>query len=49
MEALDALERGETPNAVDPASYRNVRSFDRTIANGADWRAETRADVATKY
>ena len=49
MEALDTLERGETPHAVDPATYRNVRSFDRTIANGTDWRAETRADVTTKY
>jgi hypothetical protein len=49
MEALDTLERGGTPHAVDPATYRNVRSFDRTIANGADWRAETRADIATKY
>jgi hypothetical protein len=49
FEELDALERGGTLRALDPATYSNVRSFDRTIANDEDWRAATRADLVTKY
>jgi len=49
FESLDALESGGRLRAVDPATYRNVRSFDRTIANDADWRTATKADKVTKY
>jgi phthalate 4,5-dioxygenase len=49
MDALDINERGGMPQAVDPATYRNVRSYDRAISPDADWRSATRADVVTKY
>ena len=49
FEALDALENGGRIRAVDPATYRNVRSYDRVIDNDADWRAATKADQLTKF
>jgi phthalate 4,5-dioxygenase oxygenase subunit len=47
--ALDTLEAGGQMPAVDPATYRNVRSFDRLIPKDAEWRTATKADVLTKY
>jgi hypothetical protein len=49
VEALDTLERGGQLPAVDPATYRNVRSFDRVIANGAEWRSETKDDIVARF
>jgi phthalate 4,5-dioxygenase len=49
LESLDTLEAGGQMRAVDPATYRNVRSFDRVIDNGAEWRSATKADVLTKF
>ena len=48
-ETLDALERGGTLRALDPATYRNIRSFDRLIEPDAEWRAATKPDLATKF
>jgi hypothetical protein len=33
-----AVERGEDPPGVKPASYRNVRAVDTVIPAGVDWR-----------
>jgi phthalate 4,5-dioxygenase oxygenase subunit len=49
LESLDTLERGGRPKALDPATYRNVRSFDRVIDNDAEWRTVTKGDVLTKF
>ena len=49
LESLAIVESGGTPRAIDPASYRNVRSIDRVIENGADWRAATKSDYVTKF
>lgn len=49
LESLDTLEAGGQMRAVDPSTYRNVRSFDRVIDNGAEWRSATKADVLTKF
>jgi phenylpropionate dioxygenase-like ring-hydroxylating dioxygenase large terminal subunit len=49
LESLDTLERGGQIRAIDPTTYRNVRSFDRVIDNDAEWRAATRADILTKF
>jgi phenylpropionate dioxygenase-like ring-hydroxylating dioxygenase large terminal subunit len=49
MAALDTLEAGGKMPAVDPATYRNVRSFDRIIASDAEWRIATEADHVTKF
>ncbi len=48
-ETLDSLERGGTLRALDPATYRNIRSFDRLIEPDAEWRAATKPDLATKF
>jgi phthalate 4,5-dioxygenase oxygenase subunit len=36
FEAMDAVERGETPRGADPATYRNVRAADFIVPDGAD-------------
>jgi phthalate 4,5-dioxygenase len=48
-ETLDSLERGGPLRALDPATYRNIRSFDRLIDGDAEWRAATKADLLTKF
>jgi phthalate 4,5-dioxygenase len=48
-ETLDSLERGGPLRALDPATYRNIRSFDRLIDPDAEWRAATKTDLATKF
>jgi phthalate 4,5-dioxygenase oxygenase subunit len=47
--ALDTLATGGLPPAVDPATYRNVRSFDRMIAKDEEWRTATKVDALTKF
>ena len=49
LESLTALESGQPLRATDPASYRNVRSVDRVVAKGADWRDATKADYLTRF
>ena len=49
LESLAALESGAPLRAIDPASYRNVRSVDRVVAKDDDWRTATRADYLTKF
>jgi nitrite reductase/ring-hydroxylating ferredoxin subunit len=49
LESLDALERGETLRAIDPATYRNVRSVDRMIEKDQEWRAATKDDFVAKF
>jgi phenylpropionate dioxygenase-like ring-hydroxylating dioxygenase large terminal subunit len=48
-ETLDSLERGGPLRALDPATYRNIRSFDRLIDGDAEWRAATKTDLTTKF
>jgi phthalate 4,5-dioxygenase oxygenase subunit len=48
-DTLDSLERGGTLRALDPATYRNIRSFDRLIDGDAEWRSATKADLFTKF
>ena len=49
LAALDTLEAGGQMPAIDPATYRNVRSIDRIIASDAEWRIATEADHVTKF
>lgn len=38
FEAMADVERGATPQGVDPASYQGVRAATRVIPAGSDWR-----------
>jgi phthalate 4,5-dioxygenase oxygenase subunit len=49
FESLDTLERGGTLRALDPASYRNVRSVDRMIPAEQEWRTATKDDYVAKF
>ena len=40
---------GGTLPAIDPATYRNVRSFDRLVQPDAEWRSATKADAVTRF
>jgi phenylpropionate dioxygenase-like ring-hydroxylating dioxygenase large terminal subunit len=47
--ALDVLEAGGAPPAIDPGTYRNVRSFDRLVQPDTEWRSATKADAVTRF
>jgi phenylpropionate dioxygenase-like ring-hydroxylating dioxygenase large terminal subunit len=49
LESLDTLERGGTLRAIDPATYRNVRSVDRMVEKDKEWRAATKEDYVAKF
>jgi phthalate 4,5-dioxygenase oxygenase subunit len=49
LESIDAQERGEPLRAIDPATYRNVRSVDRMIEKDKEWRAATKDDFVAKF
>jgi phthalate 4,5-dioxygenase oxygenase subunit len=49
LESLDTLERGGGLRAIDPATYRNVRSIDRMVDNTLDWRLATKEDFVAKF
>lgn len=49
LQALDTMESGGQPPAIDPASYRNVRSIDRMVENTKDWRQATKADFVARF
>jgi hypothetical protein len=43
------MESGGTPPAIDPATYRNVRSIDRMVENTKDWREATKPDFVARF
>jgi hypothetical protein len=49
LESLDTLERGGRLRALDPATYRNVRSIDRMVDNELDWRTVVKPDFVAKF
>jgi len=49
LEAIRVNETGDNPRALDPATYRSVRAFDRVIPRGADWRREMAEDLKAKW
>jgi len=49
LESLDTLARGGTLRAIDPSTYRNVRSVDRMIEKDKEWRAATKDDYVAKF
>jgi phenylpropionate dioxygenase-like ring-hydroxylating dioxygenase large terminal subunit len=49
LDATRAVERGEDPPGLDPASTRHVRGHDSVIPIGADWRHALAAELAAKW
>jgi phthalate 4,5-dioxygenase len=49
LEAVEAVERGESPRGLDPGSYRAVRPHDGLVPAGADWRQAFAADLAARW
>jgi len=48
LNAIKAVENGETPRGTDPASYRDARPHDALVPTGTDWR-ETFATTHRAY
>ncbi len=38
LNAVKAVEKGETPRGTDPSTYRNARPHDGLVPAGAEWR-----------
>ena len=49
LEAISVNEGGGTPRAVDPATYRKVRAYDRVVPAGQDWRKVMENDLIAKW
>ena len=48
-EAMRAVQRGERPKGVDPATYRGIRPHDSMVPAGADWRRAFGAELQAKW
>ena len=49
LDATYAVERGEDPPGLDPASYRGVRPHDTVIPADVDWREALADDLVAKW
>jgi phthalate 4,5-dioxygenase oxygenase subunit len=49
MDAMDAVERGDDPQALDPTVYRTVRGADHIVTAGTDWRTAYRKDLVARF
>jgi phthalate 4,5-dioxygenase oxygenase subunit len=49
LDALNTMEKGGTPPAVDPTSYRGVRAVDRTIPKGTEWKVVCEPDAVAQF
>jgi phthalate 4,5-dioxygenase len=49
LEAIAMNERGETPRALEPETYRGVRAYDRVIPREADWKVAMAEDLKAKW
>jgi phthalate 4,5-dioxygenase len=49
LDATRAVERGEKPLALDPASYRNVRPYDNLVPADQDWREVFAQELVAKW
>jgi phthalate 4,5-dioxygenase oxygenase subunit len=48
-EAVDAVERGDSPLGSDPRTSRDVRPADHRIALGDDWHLTLRDELVARY
>ncbi|MGH7033268.1 MAG: hypothetical protein ACREFL_06025, partial [Stellaceae bacterium] len=49
LDAVDAVERGEDPPALDPKSHRAIRAHDGVVPKGDTWRDAFAAALAVKW
>jgi hypothetical protein len=49
FEALEAIERGDTPRGVRAQEHRGVRASDRIIGRSSDWRHELDDELLARY
>jgi phenylpropionate dioxygenase-like ring-hydroxylating dioxygenase large terminal subunit len=49
LEAVDAVERGETPPGVDPLKHRDVRPHEGILKDGGDWREAFAVEGAARW
>jgi phthalate 4,5-dioxygenase oxygenase subunit len=49
LEAVSAVERGESPRGQDPATYRTIRPHDGLVPAGSDWREVFVEDLKAKW
>jgi len=49
LAATRAVERGEDPPGIDPATTRSVRGHDSVIPIGADWRQTLAGELAARW
>jgi phthalate 4,5-dioxygenase len=49
LDAMRAVERGENPPGIDPATHRDVRPHDGLVPVGSDWRADFAAAGAARW
>jgi phenylpropionate dioxygenase-like ring-hydroxylating dioxygenase large terminal subunit len=49
LEAVSAVERGETPRGQDAATYRTIRPHDGLVPAGSDWREAFAEDLKAKW
>jgi phenylpropionate dioxygenase-like ring-hydroxylating dioxygenase large terminal subunit len=45
LEAMSANEKGETLRALNPATYRKVRAYDRVVPPGQEWHQAMEKDL----
>ena len=49
LDATRAVERGDEPPGIDPASYRAMRPYDMVIPADADWREAMEDGLKAKW
>jgi hypothetical protein len=49
LEAIAVNEKGGTPRALDPKTYRTVRAYDRVIPANADWHTAMEKDLVALW
>ena len=49
LEAVGAVERGETPPGVDPLQHRDVRPHEGILKTGGDWRVAFAVEGAARW
>jgi phthalate 4,5-dioxygenase oxygenase subunit len=49
LEAVDAVEAGGTPRAVDPSTYERVRPYDAVVPPGKTWETEFANELIAKF
>jgi phthalate 4,5-dioxygenase len=49
LEAVDAVERGDDPRGLHPASYRGVRPYDGLVPPEANWREVFGRELEAKW